>query len=210
MLPQPCMEHFKCAPCAPPALCPARPVPRPPARPPAGDFVWGSASFHKMGRQKVELARAFLGFGLDLCLCDVDTVWISGEGLWKGLARAAWSGSLEGDLVGLDAGSKGTGRRRLNGGLGGTRREAGWGAASGPNFFYRSRAQCWRPAGASMVEGSLGNWPGMARPEQAWVLLDMAGRSWLGPCISALLPRPLLPALQTPQSTLRASRRHTF
>ena len=103
-----------------------------------GDFGWGSANFHKMGRQKVggwggccgwlgcgclppvmagqarhtaprklhacpseilseildqlhtcgailppsarqvDLARTFTGYGLDLCLCDVDTVWING------------------------------------------------------------------------------------------------------------------------------------
>ena len=43
------------------------------------DFGWGSASFHKMGRQKVDLAAAFTSYGLDLCLCDVDTVWINGK-----------------------------------------------------------------------------------------------------------------------------------
>lgn len=26
----------------------------------------------------MELARVFTSFGLDLCLCDVDTVWITG------------------------------------------------------------------------------------------------------------------------------------
>ncbi|PSC68170.1 glycosyltransferase family 77 [Micractinium conductrix] len=41
------------------------------------DFGWGTAAFHKMGRQKVDLARTFTDFGLDLCLCDVDTVWIN-------------------------------------------------------------------------------------------------------------------------------------
>ncbi|KAI3429380.1 hypothetical protein D9Q98_005475 [Chlorella vulgaris] len=41
------------------------------------DFGWGSPTFHKMGRQKVDLARTFTGYGLDLCLCDVDTVWIN-------------------------------------------------------------------------------------------------------------------------------------
>jgi hypothetical protein len=41
------------------------------------DFGWGSPLFHKMGRQKVDLARTFTDFGLDLCLCDVDTVWIN-------------------------------------------------------------------------------------------------------------------------------------
>lgn len=43
------------------------------------DFIWGSATFHKMGRQKVDLAAAFTSYGLDLCLCDVDTVWINGK-----------------------------------------------------------------------------------------------------------------------------------
>lgn len=42
-----------------------------------GDFGWGSPTFHKMGRQKVDLARTFNEYGLDLCLCDVDTVWIN-------------------------------------------------------------------------------------------------------------------------------------
>jgi hypothetical protein len=41
------------------------------------DFGWGSPTFHKMGRQKVDLARTFTGYDLDLCLCDVDTVWIN-------------------------------------------------------------------------------------------------------------------------------------
>lgn len=41
------------------------------------DFGWGTEAFHKMGRQKVDLARTFTDFGLDLCLCDVDTVWIN-------------------------------------------------------------------------------------------------------------------------------------
>lgn len=43
------------------------------------NFNWGSATFHKMGRQKVDLAATFTSFGLDLCLCDVDTVWINGK-----------------------------------------------------------------------------------------------------------------------------------
>jgi hypothetical protein len=46
------------------------------------DFGWGSATFHKMGRQKVDLAAMFTSFGLDLCLCDVDTVWINGKYLF--------------------------------------------------------------------------------------------------------------------------------
>jgi hypothetical protein len=53
-----------------------------------GDFVWGSPTFHKMGRQKVELARLFTSYGLDLCLCDVDTVWIRGREPWVKLGKA--------------------------------------------------------------------------------------------------------------------------
>lgn len=49
-----------------------------------GDFGWGSPTFHKMGRQKVDLALAFLSYELDLCLCDVDTVWIKGKRILKG------------------------------------------------------------------------------------------------------------------------------
>lgn len=33
---------------------------------------------------QVDLARTFTDFGLDLCLCDVDTVWINGK--WAGWA----------------------------------------------------------------------------------------------------------------------------
>lgn len=35
---------------------------------------WGGESFHKMGRQKINLAKLFLGLGLDLLLVDVDIV----------------------------------------------------------------------------------------------------------------------------------------
>lgn len=31
---------------------------------------------------QVDLARTFTGYDLDLCLCDVDTVWINGERSW--------------------------------------------------------------------------------------------------------------------------------
>eukprot|EP00192_Tetraselmis_astigmatica_P008881 CAMPEP_0117652350 /NCGR_PEP_ID=MMETSP0804-20121206/2579_1 /TAXON_ID=1074897 /ORGANISM="Tetraselmis astigmatica, Strain CCMP880" /LENGTH=607 /DNA_ID=CAMNT_0005458389 /DNA_START=187 /DNA_END=2010 /DNA_ORIENTATION=+ len=41
-----------------------------------GAFVWGGDHFHKMGRQKIGLAKTFTNFGLDLMLCDVDVVWI--------------------------------------------------------------------------------------------------------------------------------------
>ena len=55
-----------------------------------GDFGWGSPTFYKMGRQKVDLAKAFASYGLDLCLCDVDTVWINGAAGFRG-ARAWWA-----------------------------------------------------------------------------------------------------------------------
>eukprot|EP00887_Chlorella_sp_A99_P003129 scaffold9.g3129.t1 len=45
----------------------------------SGDMGWGSPTFYKMGRQKVDLARTFSQYGLDLCLCDVDTVWINAD-----------------------------------------------------------------------------------------------------------------------------------
>lgn len=41
------------------------------------DLGWGSGNFHKMGRLKISLLQAFLGFGLDIVLCDGDTVWIN-------------------------------------------------------------------------------------------------------------------------------------
>jgi hypothetical protein len=41
------------------------------------DLGWGSGNFHKMGRQKISLLKAFLAFGLDIVLCDGDTVWIN-------------------------------------------------------------------------------------------------------------------------------------
>ena len=41
------------------------------------DFGWGSAKFHMMGRHKISLLQSFLSFGLDIMLCDSDTVWIN-------------------------------------------------------------------------------------------------------------------------------------
>lgn len=41
------------------------------------DFGWGSGKFHLMGRQKIDLLQTFLSFGLDIMLCDSDTVWIN-------------------------------------------------------------------------------------------------------------------------------------
>lgn len=40
------------------------------------DLGWGSERFHQMGRLKIELLKAFLDFGLDIVLCDSDTVWL--------------------------------------------------------------------------------------------------------------------------------------
>ena len=37
-------------------------------------LAWGGESFHKMGRQKITLARLFLEFELNLFLVDVDVV----------------------------------------------------------------------------------------------------------------------------------------
>ena len=41
------------------------------------DFGWGTGKFHLMGRLKINLLKTFLGFGLDIMLCDTDTVWIN-------------------------------------------------------------------------------------------------------------------------------------
>ena len=41
------------------------------------NFGWGTNTFHKMGRHKAGLLQAFLSFGLDITLCDSDTVWIN-------------------------------------------------------------------------------------------------------------------------------------
>lgn len=37
---------------------------------------WGSERFHQMGRLKIELLQTFLSYGLDIMLCDSDTVWL--------------------------------------------------------------------------------------------------------------------------------------
>ncbi|EIE21596.1 hypothetical protein COCSUDRAFT_17381, partial [Coccomyxa subellipsoidea C-169] len=39
------------------------------------DFGWGSASFHKMGREKIQLIYTFTKMGFDILVADVDTVW---------------------------------------------------------------------------------------------------------------------------------------
>ena len=40
------------------------------------DLAWGSPAFHSMGRIKINLLNTFLGYDLDVLLCDTDTVWM--------------------------------------------------------------------------------------------------------------------------------------
>lgn len=40
------------------------------------DLAWGSPAFHSMGRIKINLLKTFLGYNLDVLLCDTDTVWL--------------------------------------------------------------------------------------------------------------------------------------
>eukprot|EP00899_Mesostigma_viride_P008790 jgi/Mesvir1/17912/Mv12976-RA.2 len=40
------------------------------------DFGWGSATFHKMGRQKIDLIGLFTNMGFHTLISDVDTVWL--------------------------------------------------------------------------------------------------------------------------------------
>lgn len=40
------------------------------------DFGWGSATFNKMGREKINLIQAFTRWGQDVIVSDVDTVWM--------------------------------------------------------------------------------------------------------------------------------------
>eukprot|EP00887_Chlorella_sp_A99_P001666 scaffold8.g1666.t1 len=40
------------------------------------DFGWGSPTFHKMGREKINLIHTFTQFGFDVLISDVDTVWL--------------------------------------------------------------------------------------------------------------------------------------
>ena len=39
------------------------------------DYGWGSATFHKMGREKIALIDTFTNMGFDILVSDVDTVW---------------------------------------------------------------------------------------------------------------------------------------
>lgn len=40
------------------------------------DFGWGTPTFHKMGREKINLIYTFTKLGFDVLLSDVDTVWL--------------------------------------------------------------------------------------------------------------------------------------
>ena len=50
-------------------------------------MVWGSGDFHKIGRQKVALARQLAGFKMPAVICDVDTVSVA-----QGFAGGTLSG----------------------------------------------------------------------------------------------------------------------
>lgn len=41
-----------------------------------GDAGWGSPVFHKMGRERLYLVDALLGFGVELLMCDTDMVFL--------------------------------------------------------------------------------------------------------------------------------------
>jgi hypothetical protein len=41
-----------------------------------GDFGWGSQTFNKMGREKIQLIQTFTKWGQDVLISDVDTVWM--------------------------------------------------------------------------------------------------------------------------------------
>lgn len=53
------------------------------------DLGWGSERFHQMGRVKIELLKAFVGYGLDVVLCDSDTVWLQDPQPFLARFRAA-------------------------------------------------------------------------------------------------------------------------
>ncbi|GJP65581.1 hypothetical protein CLOP_g22455 [Closterium sp. NIES-67] len=40
------------------------------------DSGWGTPVFHAMGREKVTLVNVFLAMGVELLICDTDTVWL--------------------------------------------------------------------------------------------------------------------------------------
>ncbi|XRB18460.1 glycosyltransferase family 77 protein [Pseudoscourfieldia marina] len=41
-----------------------------------GDFGWGTPTFHKMGREKINLFVKFTEMGFDVLISDIDTVWL--------------------------------------------------------------------------------------------------------------------------------------
>lgn len=41
-----------------------------------GDFGWGSPTFNKMGREKINLIQTFVKWEVDVIISDVDTVWL--------------------------------------------------------------------------------------------------------------------------------------
>ena len=41
-----------------------------------GDFGWGSPTFNKMGREKINLLQTFTHWGFDVIISDVDTSWM--------------------------------------------------------------------------------------------------------------------------------------
>jgi hypothetical protein len=47
-------------------------------RPLSTAHLWCNLPADLLAAWQVDLARTFTGYGLDLCLCDVDTVWING------------------------------------------------------------------------------------------------------------------------------------
>ena len=40
------------------------------------DFGWGTSTFNKMGREKINLIYTFTKWGFDVIISDVDTVWM--------------------------------------------------------------------------------------------------------------------------------------
>ncbi|CAI5503493.1 unnamed protein product, partial [Closterium sp. Naga37s-1] len=55
------------------------------------DPGWGTPVFHAMGREKVTLINVFLSLGVQLLICDTDTVWLRGA---RGRAQACTSSSF--------------------------------------------------------------------------------------------------------------------
>ncbi|CAI5938014.1 unnamed protein product [Closterium sp. NIES-65] len=55
------------------------------------DPGWGTPVFHAMGREKVTLINVFLSLGVQLLICDTDTVWLRGA---RGRGQACTSSSF--------------------------------------------------------------------------------------------------------------------